>query len=340
MQSMIFIYIITTVFLLYLLFKLFTKYRHFKKESKETQDKYKDIINVEDEVNNKQLELNTLKEKYLKANEVYDRLSEENKLYQENIENTEFGIYEPVFDFDTSESFKEAIKDVRDNQSELKKDGLAIVGGDNWTVNGSVVEGRKMTKRQSKLMLRAFNGECTGFISSVKWNNINQYEQRIMKSHTDVNKSGETHGIIITDGYRDLKIKELKLTHEYRLKKYEEKEEQKRIASEMREEEKARREYVTAIKEAEKEEKILQKAMTKARNEIEKATAEQRELLEKQLSELQNKLIEAEKKNKRAVSMAQQTKSGHVYIISNLGSFGERVYKIGMTILEGIFGEF
>lgn len=29
--------------------------------------------------------------------------------------------------------------------------------------------------------------------------------------------------------------------------------------------------------------------------------------------------------------MAQQTKSGHVYIISNIGSFGENVYKIGMT---------
>ena len=40
---------------------------------------------------------------------------------------------------------------------------------------------------------------------------------------------------------------------------------------------------------------------------------------------------EAEEKNQRAISMAQQTKTGHVYIISNVGSFGEDVLKIGMT---------
>ena len=42
-------------------------------------------------------------------------------------------------------------------------------------------------------------------------------------------------------------------------------------------------------------------------------------------------LIEAEKNKERAKSMAEITKSGHVYVISNIGSFGENVYKIGMT---------
>lgn len=71
--------------------------------------------------------------------------------------------------------------------------------------------------------------------------------------------------------------------------------------------------------------------MEKVQQSIEKATSQQKEMYEKRLEELKIKLEEAENKNKRALSMAQQTKSGHVYIISNIGSFGENVYKIGMT---------
>ena len=99
----------------------------------------------------------------------------------------------------------------------------------------------------------------------------------------------------------------------------------------MREEEKARRDFEKAQKEAEKEEEMLQKAMEKAQEEISKASEEERAKYEEQLAELQEKLKEAEEKNQRAISMAQQTKSGHVYVISNIGSFGENVYKIGMT---------
>jgi len=49
------------------------------------------------------------------------------------------------------------------------------------------------------------------------------------------------------------------------------------------------------------------------------------------LQALQEKLKIAEEKRQRAISMAQQTRCGHVYIISNIGSFGEEVYKIGLT---------
>ncbi len=49
------------------------------------------------------------------------------------------------------------------------------------------------------------------------------------------------------------------------------------------------------------------------------------------IKKLKEDLEDAHSKNERAKSMAQQTKSGHVYVISNIGSFGEDVYKIGMT---------
>ncbi|WP_322092628.1 GIY-YIG nuclease family protein, partial [Paraburkholderia bannensis] len=64
---------------------------------------------------------------------------------------------------------------------------------------------------------------------------------------------------------------------------------------------------------------------------IARATEEQKAQFEAQLTELAEKLRQAEEKNQRALSMAQQTKAGHVYIISNIGSFGDHVYKVGLT---------
>ena len=108
-------------------------------------------------------------------------------------------------------------------------------------------------------------------------------------------------------------------------------EEQRRIKEQMREEEKARRDFEKAMRDAAHEEELLQKAMAKAQAMLEKANAEQKAQYEAQIKDLQLKYLEAEERNKRALSMAQQTKSGYVYIISNEGSFGDNVFKIGMT---------
>jgi hypothetical protein len=85
------------------------------------------------------------------------------------------------------------------------------------------------------------------------------------------------------------------------------------------------------LKEAEREEQIVRKAMAAAEAKIAAATAEQRAGYENELELLRSRLQEAEDRGQRALSMAQQTKRGHVYIISNLGSFGDGVYKIGLT---------
>ncbi|MDL2226989.1 GIY-YIG nuclease family protein, partial [Deltaproteobacteria bacterium OttesenSCG-928-M10] len=110
-----------------------------------------------------------------------------------------------------------------------------------------------------------------------------------------------------------------------------EKEEQRRIREQMREEEKARREYEKALRDSQVEEARIQKALEKAREQVAKATEEQKEKYELQIQELMEKLQEAEAKEARAISMAQLTRAGHVYVISNCGSFGDEVLKIGMT---------
>lgn len=135
----------------------------------------------------------------------------------------------------------------------------------------------------------------------------------------------------IRNEYLNSRLDELKLAVIVQELKWQEKEEQRLIREQIREEEKARREYEKAIKEAEKEEQLLKKLIEKAQNEVQKANAEEKAKFIEQLNDLEGKLKTAEEKNQRAMSMAQQTKAGNVYIISNIGSFGEDVYKIGMT---------
>jgi T5orf172 domain len=113
--------------------------------------------------------------------------------------------------------------------------------------------------------------------------------------------------------------------------KLREKEEQRQIKEQIREEDLAQREFQRAIRDAGREEEGLRKAMEKVRGLVEKASVDQREKYEAQLEEMAARLRQAGERNQRALSMAQQTKIGHVYVISNVGSLGEDVYKIGLT---------
>jgi hypothetical protein len=188
-----------------------------------------------------------------------------------------------------------------------------------------------MTQQNIKMMLRAFNGECDAAVAKVSWNNINTMEERIRRAYEAINKMGTSNRTYVTQEYLDLKLEELRLNHELQEKIQEEREEQRLIKEQMREEEKALRELQKQKEEAEREERRYQKALEKAQQDLARATGQKQAELEAQIKELQERLHEAEANKERAISQAQLTKLGHVYIISNIGSFGEQVYKIGMT---------
>ncbi|PPK95736.1 Meiotically Up-regulated Gene 113 (MUG113) protein [Nonlabens xylanidelens] len=312
-------------------------------------EKYKPIIDIDLEVEKKTKEFNQLTKrqlseveksknklselslKYENSLETYKKLRKEVGLYESKLDLIEFGIYEPVYDFEKSEDYRAEQKNIIQLQKEMIKDETACICATKWTVDGSEAKGRASTKRNIKLVLRAFNGECNSFISKAKWNNVNQMKERIKKSFEAINKLGKSSTISIQNEFLDLKIKELILEHEFQLKKQKEKEELRAIQEQIREEEKAKREFEKAQKEAEKEEKNYQSALDKARKEIAKLTGDKQDKLQTQIEKLELELKEAQEKKERALSMAQQTKRGHVYIISNIGSFGENIYKIGMT---------
>ena len=244
------------------------------------------------------------------------------------------GLYEPSYDFGTAQEYKERLKSIRDAQKQMFRTKTAITCPAEWTVQGSRREGEKMITEKIKLMANAFNGCCDSIISKVKYSNISSIEKRINKAYTDINKLGATLQCSISERYLQLKFEELRLVHEYQEKLQEEKEERAEIAKRLREEERAQREIEKAKLLAEKEERNYQKALAEARKEFESASVNNRKNTEKlrdKIAKLEQSLSEATGNKLRALSRAEVTRSGYIYIISNIGSFGKDIYKIGLT---------
>jgi hypothetical protein len=305
---------------------------------KKIEEKYSPIINIEDEYNKKISELDSL------LNEISDSektIAEYNKqissieeilsVYESRLDIIESGIYTPIYDFSTSEEYKTKLSLNIDKQKAMIQSNKAAICYTVFTMDGSASKGQKVVKSYQKIILRAYNNECDALISKVKWNNFEQIKERMLKSREVLNKQGETFSILITNEYERLKIEQLTLEHEYNLKKQKEKEQQRAAQEALREEERARKEFEKAEAEALKEEQMYKKALEKARKEAEIATGDAHTKLLEKIQNLENELREALSRKERAMSMAQQTKRGHVYVISNIGSFGENVYKIGMT---------
>jgi len=276
-------------------------------------------------------DIENLRGDYKEKHGVLDRLKAELALLEEAEESASFGIYKPAYTFDAPERYKEELERIRDRQKALIKEGRVATCDTQWQVGGSLAAGKRMTAHYTKLMTRAFNGECDALISGVRWNNVERIEERIRSSLAAINKLGKDHQITITDAYLELKLAEMRLVYEYAEKVQQAKEEQRQIQAQIREEEKAQREIERALKEAEDEEMRYAKALEQARATVESAKGQQLEKLNDKIAHLEQQLQDAQQNKARAISQAQLTKSGHVYVISNVGSFGENVYKIGMT---------
>lgn len=264
---------------------------------------------------------------YREKRAVYDRLTTELAIYDERLSFAEMGVYEPHFDFTDSEQFKAAIKEVRDRQKEMVSEKTAAVCGTEWAVHGSKAQGKTMINRAIRLTLRAFNNECDAAIANIRWNNANAMLKRVERAREQIDKLNASNDVTITDQYYDLKVEEIRLTHEYREKQKAEREERAEAARAAREEQKLLRE----IEEAEKEEARYKDLVKKAKAEALGADGEKLSALQTQIELLEADLAEAHTKVERAQAMAEITSSGYVYIISNVGSFGPEVVKIGLT---------
>lgn len=241
------------------------------------------------------------------------------------------GIYTPRYDFTKADKYKEQLAKIRQQQKDLIKAKKAVDGSQTWTVNGSQAKGRKMVSDMQKLLLRAFNSECDDIVEHVKYNNIDSSEKRITASRDAISKLGSMMSISIAPKYYRLKIEELYLAYEYQRKKQEEKEAAKEARAKMKEEAKLAKELEEARKKLEKEQTHYQNMLQKINSQIESASEEDCAELAAKKAEIEEHLGKIEKDFEAVDYREANQKAGYVYIISNIGAFGENVYKIGMT---------
>ena len=305
------------------------------------QKRYGGIIDVEGERDRVAAEKDALESEIAKRRASWERdfaealreleeLTRELDAARDQSELQSFGLYETHYDFESSSAFKSKLDEVRAQQKAMVRNKTAAVCKTDWQVEGSKAKGRQMVQRYLRLQLRAFNGECDAAVAKVRYSNIAAMEQRVSRSFEALNKLGETQTCAIAPEYLDLKVSELRLAHEYQEKREAEREEQRRIREQMREEERVRREIEKAKSDAEREEQRYVSALEKARQEFSAQEKTRVPTFREESIFCKASLTKHETKE-RAISRAQLTRSGHVYVISNIGSFGEDVYKIGLT---------
>jgi len=276
-------------------------------------------------------EADALRQQYSIAYQRHQSLDNEVRGLEESLEDISYGLYKPHFTYDDSDAYKRAIADARDDQKAMIRSGDATHCGTEWQVGGSKAEGRKLIKQYEKLILRAFNAESDACIANVSWNNFGVMEARIRKAHEALGKLGDRMNVSVTPAYRDARLGELRLVFESAEKRQKEREEQRRQRAEQREEERVQRELEKERAKAEQEELRYEKALETARAELATSIDAERESMLARVQALESDLAEAHSRKERAIAQAQLTRVGHVYVVSNLGAFGEGVVKIGLT---------
>lgn len=273
----------------------------------------------------------------LRQQELNDAVKELQQAKEQIVETNEevlmqsFGLYTPRYSFMNSDEYKVRLLEIRAEQKDMIKNKTAVTGNSNWTVNNSAAKGKKMVSDMQKLLLRAFNSECDDVIEHVKYNNIEASEKRITTSREAISKLGIIMEVSIQPKYYRLKIEELHLAFEYAQKKQQEREEQKEARARMREEAKLAKEIEEERKKLEKEQQHYQNALERINAQLAAASEGDRAAIEEKKAELVAQLDKIDKEFKDVDYREANQRAGYVYVISNIGAFGENVYKIGMT---------
>lgn len=240
----------------------------------------------------------------------------------------DFGLYEPTFAFANSTQYRDALKKVREQQKAMLKEINESAKDTTWAVQGSAAQGRKMVVDVTKLLMRGFNGECDELVAKVKASNIDRTIERIGKSAASISKLGAVLNISIPGEYVALKEKEARLAYEFALAKEREKEEIREAKEREREEAKVRKEIEERRKRLQKERRQYADALAALRRQAEAGMTPE---IERKIGELEANIAEVDGGIEDVDYREANQKAGYVYVISNIGAFGEGVYKIGMT---------
>lgn len=265
-------------------------------------------------------------------NQLNQQLQEKHRqlaVFDVDIDALDYGLYKPSFEFANSDLYKDALTRLRDQQKLCLKNDTAAYGNTNWQVNGNAAQGRAMVNNYKKLLLRAFNVECDDIVANVRVSNFDRSINRVETISEQISKLGKTMGIGITPNYVRLKIDEVRLALDYQQKKQEEKERKKELKEQEREEARVLKEIEEEKRRLEKERSHYENALKSLVSQIAKS-GETPELLTKKL-QLESQINDTSKAIEEVDYRNANRRAGYVYIISNIGAFGENIFKIGMT---------
>lgn len=310
-----------------------------KREKSLLKDIHAQEIRLQSEIlksaeSKKEMDAETLRLTQKKAdlNEKLSQLMSSIDLYSRLDEYTRVGHFEmPQYLYDTSARYQSEIKEVREQQRNLIRNKNAVTYPGDLIISSEKFLNKRILDGQAALMLSSFNIECDLLIEKISPSNFDRTLEQIEKKAEQLEKNCATLRCGFNIDYIELKFEECKLQFEYTLKKKEELEEQRLIREQMKEEIRVQKQYEDAMREAEKEELKYRRLIERAREHLNQENEQERALSLAKISLLEEQLREAEERGTRAKSMAEQTRRGFVYVISNIGAFGEGVYKIGLT---------
>lgn len=223
-------------------------------------------------------------------------------------------------------------EECKDKLIVLRKKQKDVISSDAAVEIFDDTNGKKFVSNNVKQILRCFNFECDNAFMNISAKNVDAVKGKVQKSFDSLNKIFNTDGVRLSLDYLALKLDEATLLFSYEEKKRLEKEQQQAIKEQMVEEEKVRREIEAEKQKIEKDEKQFRNEVNKLMQYVQKTDDDvQKQLYADKIRELEDKLKSLEEEKKTVVKREQNARAGFVYVISNIGSFGEDVYKIGMT---------
>lgn len=259
------------------------------------------------------------------------RLNEEIAVANGNLNLQEFGFFERQYSFSDSTKYKDKLDSLRIQQKSMIKNGTAGRIITPMLLDNSKSKGKAMQNQLIKAALRGFNGEADALLVKVSVVNVDNKIKALRKVFEQLNKMYSRNLIEITYPYLDLKIEELRLAAEYELQKQEEKELLREQREKEREDKKLQAEIKAKRKQLEKDRDHFKNMVAKVTELLKEAKNDEVDELRRQLAEYQDKLSELDEIEEDIDYREGHATAGYVYVISNIGSFGEDVYKIGVT---------
>jgi hypothetical protein len=231
------------------------------------------------------------------------------------------GIYNYRHPLENAVAYQDALESIKAQIRMYISEGRAIEASTRFTFDNSLAKGRKMTAELAKLMLRAYNAEAENCVRYVKAGNLPSAEKRLAGAATSIARFASMMEMHINPDYHAVRLRELELTADYQMRVQEEREAAREERARLREEHQAE-------KELRAERERLEKERAHYANVLEALSSngcdDERRALEGRIAEIDGRIAENDYR-------AANIRAGYVYVISNIGSFGPGIVKIGMT---------